>query len=128
MAVTNWNYFPSSTSFFVVGYEDLYPNKGDYDFNDLTVAYRLQYGLNGDGDVIAIQGLAYLITRGSAYSHDWHLGVAIQGNTSGALSCTTYPDYRNPTVSQPCSQTGKRPEYRRRSPISRACPACCARS
>lgn len=106
MAITNWNYFPSSTSFYVVGYEDLYPNKGDYDFNDLTVAYRLQHGLNGDGDVVAIQGLAYLITRGSAYSHDWRLGVAIQGNTSGTLSCTTYPDYRNPTISQPCSQTG----------------------
>lgn len=104
MAITNWNYFPSSTSFYVVGYEDLYPAKGDYDFNDLTVAYRLQYGLNLDGDVVAIQGLAYLITRGSSYSHDWNLGVAIQGNVSGSLSCDTYPDYRNnPLQSQPCS-------------------------
>jgi len=106
MAVATWNYFPSSTSFYVVGYEDLYPIKGDYDFNDLTVAYRLQYGLNADGDVITLQGLAYLITRGSAYSHDWHLGIDIQGSTSGALSCTTYPDYRNPTFSQPCNLAG----------------------
>ena len=56
-AVANWNYFPSSSSFYVVGYEDLYPGKGDYDFNDLTVAYRLQYGLNVDGDVVAVQGI-----------------------------------------------------------------------
>jgi len=104
MAVANWNYFPSSSSFYVVGYEDLYPAKGDYDFNDLTVAYRLQYGLNANGDVIAIQGLAYLITRGSSYSHDWHLGIAIQGNVDGAMTCTTYPDYRNnPLANQPCS-------------------------
>jgi len=104
MAVANWNYFPSASSFFVVGYEDLYPNKGDYDFNDLTVAYRVQYGLNADGDVVAIQGVAYLITRGSAYSHDWRLRIGLPGNASGTLSCTTYPNYRtDPTLGQPCS-------------------------
>ena len=103
MAVANWNYFPSASSFYVVGYEDLYPVKGDYDFNDLTVAYRVQYGLNDDGNVVAIQGLAYLITRGSAYSHDWHLGIGIAGSNGATLSCTTFPDYRNPLVSQPCS-------------------------
>jgi LruC domain-containing protein len=109
MAVANWNYFPSASSFFVVGYEDLYPNKGDYDFNDLTVAYRVQYGLNADGDVVAIQGLAYLITRGSAYSHDWHLGIDLPENTGGTLSCTTHfpADYISrgytTTLSQDCS-------------------------
>jgi LruC domain-containing protein len=102
-AVANWNYFPSASSFFVVGYEDLYPGKGDYDFNDLTVAYRLQYGLNVDGDVVAIQGLAYLITRGSAYSHDWRLAIDMPGAASGNLDCTLYPDYRNPTLAQGCA-------------------------
>lgn len=103
MAITNWNYFPSASSFYVVGYEDLYPAKGDYDFNDLTVAYRVQYGLNADNDVIAIQGLAYLVTRGSAYSHDWRLSIGLQGNVGGSLSCTTYTDYRDPTQTQSCS-------------------------
>ncbi len=104
LAVANWNYFPSASSFFVVGYEDLYPQKGDYDFNDLTVAYRVQYGLNADGDVVAIQGVAYLITRGSAYSHDWRLRIGLPANASGTLSCTTYPNYRtDPTAGQPCS-------------------------
>ena len=37
-AISSWNYFPSASSYYVVGYEDLYPGKGDYDFNDLTVA------------------------------------------------------------------------------------------
>ena len=103
LAVANWNYFPSATAFYLVGYEDLYPNKGDYDFNDLTVAYRIQHGLNADGDVVAIQGLAYLITRGSAYSHDWRLKIALPADAAGVLSCDTYPDYRNPTARQACS-------------------------
>ncbi len=101
-AVANWNYFPSSSSFFLVGYEDLYPGKGDYDFNDLTVAYRLQYGLNVDGDVVAIQGVAYLITRGSSYSHDWRLAIDMPVTASGNLSCTLYSDFRNPSVAQGC--------------------------
>jgi LruC domain-containing protein len=111
MAVDTWNYFPTANTFYLVGYEDLYPAKGDYDFNDLTVAYRVKYGLNVDGDVVAIQGLAYLITRGSAYSHDWHLGIDLPANTSGTLSCTTYfpPDYISrgftTTLSQDCSST-----------------------
>lgn len=111
MAVDTWNYFPTANTFYLVGYEDLYPAKGDYDFNDLTVAYQVKYGLNVDGDVVAIQGLAYLITRGSAYSHDWHLGIDLPANTSGTLSCTTYfpPDYISrgftTTLSQDCSST-----------------------
>ena len=51
LAVASWNHFPSATTFFIVGYEDLYPFRGDYDFNDLTVAYQVRYGLNGDGAV-----------------------------------------------------------------------------
>ena len=111
MAVDTWNYFPTANTFYLVGYEDLYPAKGDYDFNDLTVAYQVKYGLNVDGDVVAIQGLAYLITRGSAYSHDWHLGIDLPGNTGGTLSCTTYfpPEYISrgftTTLSQDCSTT-----------------------
>jgi LruC domain-containing protein len=109
MAVDTWNYFPTANTFYLVGYEDLYPVKGDYDFNDLTVAYQVKYGLNVDGDVVAIQGQAYLITRGSAYSHDWHLGIDLPGNTGGTLSCTTHfpPDYISrgftTTLSQDCS-------------------------
>ena len=111
MAVDTWNYFPTANTFYLVGYEDLYPAKGDYDFNDLTVAYQVKYGLNVDGDVVAIQGLAYLITRGSAYSHDWHLAIDLPGNTDGTLSCTTHfpADYISrgftTTLSQDCSST-----------------------
>jgi len=103
LAVANWNYFPSSTAFYLVGYEDLYPGKGDYDFNDLTVAYRLQHGLNADGDVVVVQGLAYLLTRGSSYSHDWHLSIDLPGGASGAISCISHPDYRNQALETPCA-------------------------
>lgn len=102
MAISNWNYFPSAASLYVVGYEDLYPAKGDYDFNDLTVAYRVAYGLNADGDIVAIEGLAYLLTRGSSYSHDWHLALNLPAAASGGLSCQVYPSYASPQTNLPC--------------------------
>jgi hypothetical protein len=67
-----------------------------------TVAYQLQYGLNTDGEIVVIQGVAYLITRGSSYSHDWHLSIDMPGGASGAVTCTNIPDYRNSEVVISC--------------------------
>jgi LruC domain-containing protein len=106
LAIANWNYFPSASSFYVVGYEDLYPAKGDYDFNDLTVAYKVAHGLNADGDLVAIEGTAHLITRGSAYSHDWHLSIDLPAAAAGSLSCAIFTDETNPQLSQACAGIG----------------------
>jgi len=72
-----WLGYPSSTGYYLVGYEDLFPDLGDYDFNDLTVAYRVEVGLDLNSQVTQIRGEAILITRGAAYSHDWHLRLGI---------------------------------------------------
>ena len=108
LATTNWNYFPSASSFYVVGYEDLYPIKGDYDFNDLTVAYRISYGVNVEGDVRSIRGVAYLITRGSAYSHDWRLAIGLPENAAGNVACENFPDVNNPLTRQDCAASSSR--------------------
>ena len=102
LAITNWNYFPSANSFYLVGYEDLYPGIGDYDFNDLTVAYQVKHGLNSDNQVVSIQGTAYLLTRGAGYSHDWRLNIALASEASGTLNCTTSLDPMDPAIVQPC--------------------------
>lgn len=100
--IVNWNYFPSSSTFYMVGYEDLYPSKGDYDFNDLTVAYQLRYGLNSDNEVVSIRGTAYLLTRGAGYNHDWHLRITLPADVSSALSCDTFLDPKDDYAYQPC--------------------------
>jgi hypothetical protein len=100
LSVSTWNYFPSAESFYIVGYEDLYPQIGDYDFNDLTVAYRVRYGFNTDNQVVSIKGIAYLLTRGAAYNHNWHLKISLPQTVLASLSCVTYID---PQTSQTCS-------------------------
>lgn len=108
MMVKNWNYFPSATSYFMVGYEDRYPYRGDYDFNDLTVAYQVRIGTNFEGDVLSVGGTAYLLTRGAAFSHDWRLGMDFLGGASGIMSCALSPDPEQPNVSQPCPGVAER--------------------
>lgn len=105
-AVATWNYFPSASSYYLVGYEDLYPRKGDYDFNDLTVAYQVRYGLNSDGEVATIRGTAYLITRGAGLTHDWHLKIPLPGNITGTLTCTTLLIPGDDYSFQDCSPAG----------------------
>lgn len=105
-AITTWNYFPSANSYYLVAYEDLYPRKGDYDFNDLTVAYQVRYGLNSENEVVSIRGTAYLITRGAGMSHDWHLRIPLPADATATLSCTTFLDPGDAYNLQSCSPAG----------------------
>ena len=34
-------YYPSLTAYYIAAYEDMFPYRGDYDFNDLVVGYRV---------------------------------------------------------------------------------------
>ena len=103
MKITIWNYFPSATSYFLAAYEDQYPRRGDYDFNDLTVAYQVRLGLNAANEIISIRGTAYLITRGAAYNHDWHLRISTPSGVNTSTACTTFLDPNNAYDLQDCS-------------------------
>jgi LruC domain-containing protein/uncharacterized repeat protein (TIGR01451 family)/fimbrial isopeptide formation D2 family protein len=89
LAVTAWNHFPSGNTFYFIAYEDMYPSLGDYDFNDAVVAYQVQLGLNSNNQVVKIVGSAYLMAKGAAYSHDWHLRISLPGTVKTAVYCTT---------------------------------------
>lgn len=86
----NWVYYPSSQTYYVVSYEDLYPLKGDYDFNDLVVAYQVGLGMDSYGDVAVIRGNGYLLARGAAYDHDWHLRIQLPEWAVGSATNALY--------------------------------------
>lgn len=87
----NWTHFPSSQDYFVVAYEDLYPARGDYDFNDLVVGYQVSLGMNSQGDVVSIRGRGYLMARGAHYDHDWHLRIELPEWATGNTAITLFP-------------------------------------
>ncbi len=47
------NFFPAA-GYGSLGFEDLWPSKGDYDFNDIVVDYRFQTVTNADNEVVEI--------------------------------------------------------------------------
>ncbi|CCQ09231.1 hypothetical protein PALB_680 [Pseudoalteromonas luteoviolacea B = ATCC 29581] len=89
--VDAWSYYPSDNNFYVVSYEDKYPNKGDYDFNDLVIGYRVGLGLVYNeslrqNEVTSIVATGYMIARGAEYTHDWYLRIPTNTPVSGTVT------------------------------------------
>jgi LruC domain-containing protein len=51
------NYTPSKTGYSSLVFEDLWPGRGDYDFNDLVLSYRFNMITNAQNQVVEIQSL-----------------------------------------------------------------------
>ncbi len=49
------NYFPGEGTWATLAYEDLWPSKGDYDFNDLVIGYNINQITNADNKVVEIK-------------------------------------------------------------------------
>lgn len=63
------NYYPSSTSAGTLAFEDAWPSKGDYDFNDLVVDYRINTVTNADNMVVEMIGDYTLKASGASYKN-----------------------------------------------------------
>jgi len=61
------NFFPSNTQFGTLAFEDLWPSKGDFDFNDVVVDYRFNPITNGSNNVIAIQAKFIVRATGAGF-------------------------------------------------------------
>lgn len=86
----SWVQSPGASSYNIVAYEDLYPSRGDYDFNDAVVAYRYELGINASGMIERVDGVAYLVARGSNYTHNWSLDIPLPAVAASASpQCST---------------------------------------
>ena len=55
------NWYPGKTTYSSLAFEDLWPGKGDYDFNDLVISYRFNQITNSQNKVVQVK--ATLITE-----------------------------------------------------------------
>ncbi|MDG9666307.1 LruC domain-containing protein [Hahella sp. CR1] len=85
LTMASAQYFPSANQYYIVAFEDCYPERGDYDFNDLVVAYRVNAGFNKYGKAVQIFGEGFLIAKGAEYDLDWGLSFNL-GAISGAAT------------------------------------------
>ena len=60
-------YTPSELGWGTLAYEDLWPSKGDYDFNDLVVKYRFMLIENADNEVVRVVAKFQVKAIGASY-------------------------------------------------------------
>ena len=68
------NYFFNQGSYGTLAYEDLWPSKGDYDFNDAVIDYNFNQVTNADNDMVEINAEFILRAHGAFY----HNGFGFQ--------------------------------------------------
>jgi hypothetical protein len=94
-------YYPSQSEFYLAAYEDLFPIKGDYDFNDLVVAYRVYANLDVNGLLVSLGGDGYLVARGADCIHDWHLRIALPSSVNGSGQLSLFEPLQTSTLDAP---------------------------
>lgn len=62
-------YYPAPNVSGTITFEDMWPSKGDYDFNDLVMDYNINQILNADNDLVEIEGNLSLRAIGAGYSN-----------------------------------------------------------
>lgn len=67
------NYYPSKNNVGTLAFEDLWPNKGDYDFNDLVVDYNFMQISNGENKVVEINAAITIRAIGASMRNSFLL-------------------------------------------------------
>jgi LruC domain-containing protein len=80
------SYYPSANGFGSFAFEDNWPEKGDFDFNDLVVDYRFKYIMNATNEVIEVQSKFSFRALGEGYSNSF--GFEMDVNPSALESVT----------------------------------------
>ena len=79
-------YYPTSTTYANVAFEDLWPSKGDYDLNDVVVAYQYKGVLNANNKMVSMTGKYKLRAAGGIFKNAFSVELPI--NRSAVTTIT----------------------------------------
>jgi LruC domain-containing protein len=80
------SYTPSKTTFATLAYEDLWPSRGDYDFNDLVVDYQVQEIYNANNQVVDIKLKSVVKAVGASFKNGWGFQLPVAPSTVKKVS------------------------------------------
>ena len=80
------NFYPAKGQLATLAFEDLWPSRGDYDFNDLVVDYNFNQITNAQNKVVEID--AQLTERATGTSYRNGFGIQFNTNPSNIQSVT----------------------------------------
>ena len=83
------NYYPA-TGYSTLAYEDLWPGKGDYDFNDLVLDFKFQMVTNSSNKVVEIFGTFIIKAFGAGYENGFGFQLANDNVAQSHITVTGY--------------------------------------
>lgn len=90
------NYFPSQNTVGTLAFEDLWPSKGDYDFNDMVLDYRFNLVTNSQNMVVQIVADITLKAIGASFHNGFGFQLPIP---SGQVASVSGTDVRSSLIS-----------------------------
>jgi len=80
------NYYPGEGLYGTLAFEDLWPGKGDYDFNDVVIDYNINQITNANNNVVQIKPRVVVKAIGASYKNGF--GFQLGSNPSAVASVT----------------------------------------
>ncbi|MGC6432078.1 MAG: LruC domain-containing protein [Jejuia sp.] len=81
------NFYPGKNLFGSLAFEDNWPSRGDFDFNDLVVDYNFNRITNANNEVVSLEGK--FIVRANGASFDNGFGFTLEGIASSSIQSVT---------------------------------------
>ncbi|WP_417941210.1 LruC domain-containing protein [Flavobacterium sp. RS13.1] len=85
------NYYPNSSTNGTLAFEDLWPSKGDYDFNDLVIDYNFNRITNAQNKVVRLKATFTVRAIGASLQNGF--GFSIPGVTPPQIASVTGTKY-----------------------------------
>lgn len=95
------NYFPGEDTWATLAYEDLWPSKGDYDFNDLVLGYNINQVTNGDNNVVEIFSKWDVRHNGAGFENGFAFEIGVE-----ATNIETVTGYNHTSQHIPMNSNG----------------------
>ncbi|NOY50491.1 MAG: LruC domain-containing protein [Chlorobi bacterium] len=80
------NYGPAEGVYGTLAYEDLWPRKGDYDFNDVVIDYNFNIITNASNEVVEMNSNFILQATGAGYLNGFAFELPVNQSTVTAVS------------------------------------------
>ena len=84
------SYYPASNVYGTVGFEDLWPSQGDYDFNDLVVGFQFKTVLNASNEVVEIFTTWVVRATGAGFSNGFGFNLPNATVNSSDITVSGY--------------------------------------
>lgn len=79
-------YYPAETEYGVLMYEDLWPGKGDYDFNDLVVGYNYHIVINAQNEAVEMTSKFQIRAIGASYENGFAFRLDVPSSSISSVS------------------------------------------